>query len=184
MKKLLIASSLFLLFFTSNAQIDKIAGGLAFSSGVDFNSNSTGNPGVFGKAYVGVVKRLHLVPSIVVFTTGEAGSTLGSSNIRKNYMFHGDLDFQYSLFREDMLTLVGFTGLNMTGIISKVDENTTLENVSKVNPGINLGAAVEMNVDNSFDAVLSAKYIVSEFDQLIISLGVIYRFDSRKRRGW
>ena len=183
MKKLLIASSLFLLFFTSNAQIDKIAGGLAFSSGVDFNSNSTGNPGIYAKAYVGVVKRLHLVPSIVIFTPGEAGSTF-TSDIRKNYMFQGDLDVQYGLFREDMLKLIGFAGLNMTGIISKVDENTTLENVSKANPGLNLGAAVEMNVDNSFDAVLSAKYIVSEFDQLIISLGVIYRFDSRKRRGW
>ena len=128
---------------------------------------------------------MHIVPSIIVFKPGEEGSTF-TSDIRKNYMFQGDLDVQYGILRDDNLKLVGFTGLNMTGVISKIDKDavTILDNDSKMSPGLNLGAAIEMNIDNAYDAVLSAKYIVSDFSQLVISLGVIYHFDNRKRRGW
>ena len=183
MKKLLFIPLLFLLFITANAQIDRLSGGLAFSSGVGYNNTKTGNPGVFGKAYIGVIKRMHIVPSFIVYKPGEEGSSL-QFNIKKNYMFQGDLDIHYGIMRDDNLKLIGFTGANMTGIISKVDENTSLDNDSKMNPGLNLGASIEMNVNNAYDAVLSAKYIVSNFDQLVISLGVIYHFDTRKRRGW
>lgn len=183
MKKLLILPLLFLFYITAYAQIDRVSGGLAFSSGVDYNLATTGNPGVFGSAYIGLVKRMHIVPSLVVFKAGEEGSSL-QFNVRKNYMFQGDLDIHYGILRDDNLKLIAFTGLNMTGIISKVDENTSLDNDSKMNPGLNLGASIEMNVNNAYDAVLSAKYIVSDFDQFVISLGVIYHFDTRKRRGW
>jgi len=183
MRKILVIPVLLFFFLSSNAQIEKVAGGLLFSSGVDYNATSTGNPGFFGKAYVGVVKRVHFIPSLAIYMAGEGGDDF-SGTTRKNYMFQGDLDMQYGLMREDNLTLVGFTGLNMTGIISKVDENSNLENNSTIKPGLNIGAAIEMKVDNAYEALISGKYIVGDFSQFVISIGVIYRFDQRSRRGW
>ena len=183
MKKIITLPVLLFFFLTANAQLEKVAGGLLFSSGVDFNTTTTGNPGFFGKAYFGLAKRLDFAPSLAVFIAGEGGDQF-SGTVRKNYMFQGDLDMQYGLMREDNLTFVGFTGLNGTGIISKVDKNSTLENSSIIIPGLNIGAAIEMKVDNAYEALISGKYIVSEYGQFVISIGVIYRFDQRSRRGW
>lgn len=183
MKKIIALPFLLFFFLTTNAQIDKVAGGLLFSSPVEYNLTNTGNPGFFGKAYVGVVKRVHFIPSIALFVPGAGGNDLNNT-ARKNYMFQGDLDLNYGLLREDKLTFFGFAGLNMTGIISRGDESANLKNDSDFKPGLNIGGGIEMEVNNSYDALISGKYIVSEFSQFVISIGVIYRFDQRSRRGW
>ncbi|MCF8381422.1 MAG: hypothetical protein K9H49_17750 [Bacteroidales bacterium] len=183
MKKYFIVALLFLFSLSAYSQIEKAAGGLLFSSGVDFNTTTTGNPGFFGKAYLEVVKRLYFVPTVGIYIPGEGGDQF-SGTVRKNYMFQGDLDFQYGIMKEDKLKLFGFAGLNTTGIISRVDEASTLENSSALKPGLNIGAAIEMTVDNAYEALISGKYIAGEFNQFVISIGVIYRFDQRGRRGW
>lgn len=171
-------------FITLNAQLDRVSGGLGFSSGVDYNKATTGNPAIFGKAYIKLMKRLHVIPALSVYNKGQDGSQF-TDDIRRNYMFQADLDAQYGLFKEDQLTLVGFTGINMTSVISRiVGDNTTLENMSAVKPGLNLGVAVEMQVNPSYDACVSAKYVVSEFSQFVINIGVVYRFNATRRRGW
>ena len=123
MKKFIVIPVLFLFLFSANAQIKSVAGGLLFSSGVDFNTTSTGNPGFFGKANIGLIKRVQFAPSISVFMAGEGGDQF-SGTARKNYMFQGDLDLTYGIMRDNNLTLVGFSGLNMSGILSKVDEGS------------------------------------------------------------
>lgn len=182
MKKLII---LFLLIIglQAQAQIERFSGGLGFSSGVDYNYSTSGNPAVFGKAYLELSKRLNIIPGLAVYNKGEKGSSF-TDDIRKNYMFQADLDAQYGLLREDQITLVGFAGFNMTGVVSRViGENTTLENNSAVKPGVNLGIAVEMKINNFYDAVISGKYIVSEFDQFVINIGVMYHLSGRRSRG-
>ena len=183
MKKFIVIPILIVLFISANAQIKSVAGGLLFSSGIDFNTTSTGNPGFFGKVNIGLIKRMQLAPSMAVYKAGKGGDQFSGTE-RKNYMFQGDLDLKYRIMRDDNLTLVGFSGLNMTGIFSKVNEATTLINEFEINPGLNLGAAVEMNIDNTYEAVISGKYIVSEFSQFVISIGVLYHFERRSRRGW
>jgi hypothetical protein len=181
MKKIFIP--LFLLLFSiSQAQISRFSGGLGFSTGIDYNVTSTGNPAVFGKAYLELSRRFHIIPGLMVFNKGEDGSTF-SDNIRKNYMFMVDVDAQYGILKEDQLTLVAFGGLNMTGIASRiVGGNTTLENSSSFKPGVNLGAAIEMRINNSYDAVVSGKYILGDFAQGVFNIGIIYHL-SRSRGG-
>ena len=184
MKKILIPF-LLLLFSVSNAQISRFSGGLGFSTGINYNVTSTGNPAIFGNAYLELSKRLHIIPGLTVFNKGEDGSTF-SDNIRKNYMFMVDVDAQYGLMKEDQLTVVAFGGVNMTGIASRiVGENTTLENSSSFKPGVNLGAAIEMRINNSYDAVVSGKYILGDFAQGVFKIGVIYHLNrSRGRVRW
>ena len=167
----------------TNAQFDAVSGGIGFSSGVDFNLATTGNPAIFGKAYLKINGRLHLVPGVTVFMKGEEGSSF-SDDIRKNYMFHGDLDAHYGIFKEDPITFLGFAGLNVTGIVSKVVGNIDLQDQTTFKPGLNVGAAMQMRINDRYSAYLSGKYILSEFDQFVINLGVTYFFSSQRRRGW
>lgn len=180
MKNLLIAVLLFF-FIPAKSQFDRLAGGIGFSSGVDILYASSGNPAIFGKSYLKIMPRLHLIGSLSAFNKGEAGSSL-SGDIRKNYMLHGDIDLQYGLFREDKLRLMGFTGFNMTTMFLRFESSDLNQSVFK--PGLNLGAALEMNINNSYDALLSGKYILGECSQFVIQIGVIYQFTASRRYGW
>jgi len=84
--------------------------------------------------------------------------------------------------------MFAFAGLNATNIISRVeiqdftgDDNP---NKSDLKFGANLGAALEMRVDDYFAAYLSGKYIAGSWSQFVVSLGVIYNLDGKRRRGW
>lgn len=183
MKKILLILILCLSLIKAEAQLNKFSGGLAFASGLEFNTGNTGNPGFFGKAYFEIFDRTYLVPSFSAFMAGKDGSSLQSTS-RKTYLLQADADIQYGVLREDKLRLYGFAGFNASSIISKADESTNLENNSKICPGLNLGAYLEMDINNAYDVMLSGKYIVGEFDQFIIQLGVVYHFSAKKRRGW
>jgi len=184
--KRLITLILVILPFIVNAQLTRVAGGLGFSSGVTINTAETGNPAIWGRAYYKIAKRAYLTGTLSWYKTG-VKSTFDEEV--KNYMFHGDLDFQYGIFRDDPIRVVAFTGVNATTILSRYDIKVNtgqsgVEDVSEVKPGLNLGAALEMRVDNYFDAFVSAKYIVGTWDQMIVSIGVIYYLEENRRRSW
>ena len=62
----ILLSVIFALAFmlSSPGQEIKVGGGLTFSSGVEYNSGETGNPGFTVKSWIGLNKRntFHLVP--------------------------------------------------------------------------------------------------------------------------
>jgi hypothetical protein len=185
MKRAVIILILFLPFLL-NAQFSKFAGGLGFSSGIAYNLNETANPALWGRAYYKLSKKIYVAPSFSYFKAGV------NSNFEwelKNYMLHGDLDMFYGVFRENDISLFAFAGLNATSIISrfKLKENTGgdyPENMSDLNLGVNLGASLDMRVDDYFDAYLSGKYIAGTWSQFVVSLGVIYNLDGNRRKGW
>jgi hypothetical protein len=169
-----------------NAQFSRFAGGLGFSSGINYNLNETGNPAIWGRAYYKVGKKAYLVPAFSFFKTG-VKSTFDLS--LKNYMLQGDFDFHYGIFHEEDISLFAFSGLNVTNIISRVkvkdfSGDDYPENMSDINFGGNLGAALEMRFDDYFKACLSGKYIVGNWSQFVVSLGIIYSMDGNNRRGW
>lgn len=171
--------------FKLNAQIDGLSGGLAFSSGIDYNTGTTGNPGFFAKVYVELDKKLHVVPSIVFFNPYKRSDF---SQELRTYMFHGDIDAVYGIYKDKSLRFMGFAGLNTTTIISKwkiLESNpgVNLENKADFKPGLNLGGAFQLYVDDSFDAYISGKYVVSTFDQFVINVGVIYYLGGKHRKG-
>jgi len=103
-------------------------------------------------------------------------------------MFLGDVDAVYGLYKDKSLRFMGFAGLNTTMIISKwkilePNPGSDLENKSYIKPGLNLGGAFQLYVDDNFDAYISLKYIVSELDQFVINVGAIYYLGGKHRKG-
>lgn len=176
---LIISNSLF-------CQFTGVSGGLSFSSGIDFNTGTTGNPGIYGRAYYKMNKRLYLTSSLSVFNRYKRGTF---SETLKTYMFQGDLDGTFSLYKDKSLRFVGIGGINATAITSKWDiieetpNSKNLINKSEIKPGLNLGGAFQLYVNDDIDAYISAKYIVSSFDQLVINVGAIYYIGGQRRRG-
>ena len=166
-----------------SAQVPALGGGLAFSSGIDVNGLSTGNPGIYGKAYLKFGKQMKIVPSISAFRPGKR-TDLGLGTTLKNYMFMGDLDLHYSVFYNKPLRVILFTGINTTAVISKWDNLVGVaENKNEISPGLNLGGAIYMFVNNSFDAYVSGKYIAQKSGQAVINLGIIFYPEGLRRRG-
>jgi hypothetical protein len=185
LRKLILFFAIVLFSSTLKAQLTGFSGGLAFSSGVDYNTGTTGNPGLFGKAYLKVTKRFHVVPGFVVYNKFKRTNF---QEVLKTYMFQGDLDAVIGIYKDRSLRFVGFTGLNGTAMLSKWDilidlpSNENYKNLSDIKPGINLGGAAQLYINDSMDAYISAKYIISSFDQLVINAGVIYYFTGQHRR--
>ena len=167
------------------AQLIAYSGGLTFSSGVDYNNGTTGNPGLFGKAYLKVNKRFQVVPSIAVFNTYKKSVLSANSNL-KTFMFQADVDGVFSLFKDKSLRFMGFTGLNTTYLVSKWDVPTKIPSLidkSDLQPGLNLGGAFQLYVNDRFDGYISAKYILGSFGQVVINVGAIYYLGGMHRRG-
>lgn len=169
-----------------NAQLTAVSGGLAFSSGVDYNTGTTGNPGLYGRAYLKVNKRFHIVPTLVVFNKYKRSTF---SEVIKTNMFHADLDGMFGLYKDRSLRFLGFAGVNATSIVSKWDilietpGSDNFKNKSDLKPGVNLGGAFQLYVNDTFDAYVSAKYVFSSFDQIVINVGAIYHLAGKRRRG-
>lgn len=168
-------------------QSGRIGAGLSFSSGVDYNKASTGNPGIMIKGYYKVNKRFDIVPSFTLFNMYNKGDAYYNL---KNYMFHFDIDGKYKIFRDDGIVIYGLAGINGTTVISRykvlidVGGVPPVEDAASIKPGLNLGAGLKMHIDKSYDAVVQAKYIAGGFSQFVISLGVIYHINGNNRKTW
>ena len=167
-------------------QFNRFGGGLSFSSGVDFNRGTTGNPGIFAKGYYKINNRFNITPALTVFNRYNKGDAFFKL---VNYMFHFDIDCQYGIFKEEQLVVYCLGGINATTVISKYNSliNTgaeQLEDDSSIMPGINVGAGLKMYIDKSFDGVLQAKYVAGGFSQFVISLGAIYHINRNNRKTW
>ncbi len=159
-----------------SAQLSRIGGGLAFSSGVDYNHHRTGNPGIRVKSYFEVFPKMNFVPSVTIFNRYKKSTFTESI---RNYMFHGDADFQYEVFKQDEIRIIVEAGLNATGLISRYEMlvytgGEGLDNKSDLGLGLNAGAGLEMMINDSYDATLTAKYIAGRYSQFVINLGVVY----------
>ncbi len=175
-----------LLFSAKHAsgQVHRVGAGLGFATGTDFNYGETGNPGLFLRTWLAVNKpsTLHVVPSITAFNRYKRST---GYSILTNYMFHGDLDFQYTFFKEGTVKAMAFGGGNVTYLISKyeplvVTGNETITDANDVAIGANLGAGLELRMAPKFDFNISGKYIFGKYSQFIISVQGVYYFKSRR----
>lgn len=166
-------------------QVHRIGGGLAFSSGADYNHGETGNPGLVLKTWLALNKAstFHIVPSLTAyypykFETGYS--------ILTNLMFQGDVDFQYTIFQEGTVSTVVFGGGNMTYLNSDFEPlietgNEIIEDDSEFVIGGNVGAGLELRMGPKWDFNISGKYLFSKYSQFIISVQGVYYFKSRRR---
>jgi hypothetical protein len=168
----------------ASAQLEKIGGGLAFSSGINYNYHRTGNPGFWVKPYIKLMPKGYLAPSITVYNRFKKSTFTESI---RNYMFQGDVDFLYQVFRQEEIKIVVMAGLDATGLISRyellVDTGTEgLDNKSDLGLGANAGIGLEMIINDYYDAVLTTKYIAGTYSQFVIDLGVVYFLSPKKHR--
>lgn len=177
----------FTLFFSINtdAQVHRVGGGLSFASGVDFNSGETGNPGFTLKTWLALNKRssFHIVPSISVYNCYKRET---GYDILTNYMFHGDLDAQYTLFLEGSVKAMVFGGGNFTYLTSDYEPlyptgNETITDDNDYAIGGNVGAGLELHMAPKWDFNVSGKYLFSKYPQFIISIQAVYYFKTRRR---
>ena len=170
---------------TGFGQVNRIGGGLAFSTPVDFNYGETGNPGLVLKTWVALDKAstMHIVPSVTAYYRYKLET---GYSILTNLMFQGDLDFQYTLFHEGTVKFVAFAGGNVCYLNSDfepliVTGNETITDTADFAIGGNLGAALELRMGPKWDFYISGKYTFSQYSSFVISVQGVYYFKSRRR---
>lgn len=199
MRKLLFISiSLLLLTVTVTAQPEKIGAGLTFATKRRFNNGDTGNPGLNIRTWIPIDKRrtFYVVPSATVFNYFAVNHL---SYLTTNYMFHGDIELQYTLFSDKSLKLITTAGMNYTHIFSKIEPVLNLPNLPQDSTasgfGPVIGAALEMRMSPYWDFVVSGKYsfaglrmgdaslgekaLVAPWSASIIQVHAVYYFFSR-----
>jgi hypothetical protein len=199
MKKLLfIGVFVMLLTVTVTAQPEKIGAGLTFATKKRFNGGDTGNPGLNIRTWIPIDKRrtFYVVPSATVFNYFAVNHT---KHLTTNYMFHGDLELQYTVFTDKTLKLAAAAGLNYTHIASKVEPVIIVPNPPQDSTvagfGPTIGAALEMRMSPYWDFVVSGKYsfaglrmgdaslgekaVVAPLSAPIIQVHAVYYFFSR-----
>lgn len=199
MKKLLfIGVSLMLLTVTVTAQPEKIGAGLTFATKKRFNGGDTGNPGLNIRTWIPINQKrtFYVVPSATVFKPLEISR---SHLISTTYMFHGDLELQYTLFSDKTLKLIAATGMNYTHIISKIEPLISVPDMPQDSTvagfGPVIGAALEMRMSPYWDFIVSGKYsfaglsmgensdggnaLVAPLSAPIIQVHAVYYFFSR-----
>jgi len=181
----LIAGISLLAGMNSPAQVHRIGAGFSFSSGADFNYGETGNPGLFVKTWLALNKAstLHVVPSITAYNRYKLST---GYSILTNNMFQGDVNFQFTFFREGTVQAVAFGGGNVIYLISDyeplvVTGNETITDESEFALGGNLGAGLELRMAPRWDFNIDGKYVFSKYSQFIISVQGVYYFKSRRR---
>ena len=125
-----------------------------------------------------------VIPSVTLFNRYKKSTF--TEQIR-NYMFHGDVDLQYEVFKQEEIKIVVMAGLNATGLISRYEMlvdtgDEGLDNISDLGLGANIGAGLEMIINNYYDAVLTTKYIAGSYNQFVINLGVLYYINPKNHR--
>ncbi len=183
MKRIIfIYIALMLISISATAQPDRVAAGLSFAQKIRFNSGDTGNPGLNLKTWINLDRRktMFVTPSITVYNPHSVKPN--SSYFTTTYLFHGDVDFQYRIFNEKTLTIVGLAGVNYSHLISTVTMLVSLpdppQGDATFGVGPNIGAGLEMRMASQWDFNVTAKYA---FPGLIVNApGTESIFDENK----
>ncbi len=152
MKKLILFAS-FVLFLTTNAQT-KIGGKLAYGSEIE-------SFGIGAKATFALDSRFSISPEILYFTEND-----NVSLFELNADLHYRLDDNWSGFNP---YLIG--GFNYVDL----DVDNRFNDSSDSEAGLNLGLGAEYPLSGEFSFISEVKYVLSDFDQLVIGIGFLYR---------
>lgn len=195
MKRILPFLLLAFTFCSLRAQPDKIGIGLAFNTGLYINGQKTGNPAILAKTWINLDKdrTFYIVPSLSAYNRYRYSN---GYEIVKNYMFHGDLDWQFRIYQEKTLKVIGFAGGNIMYLISDYEPliaglSGTISDDKDLAAGGNVGLGLEMRMSSYFDFHVTGKLTVSKsldtdvlYKQAIITVQAVYYFRSRRIGAW
>jgi hypothetical protein len=176
----------FLIIVTSTstgAQFTRIGGGLTFSPGIDNFTYKTGNPGFNARGVFDLADRFWAVPSLTFYVPKNHTTSQGEKQTTWFFAFDGDITF--TMATEKTLLFYALGGFNITNLYSSFDsDNPELENSYEVLPGLNIGTGIEMIVGDDINAFTQIKYVVGEYQHLVISIGVHYYLSGRRFKSW
>jgi len=181
----LIISILISIQVPSAAQTHRLGAGLAFASVRSYNTGETGNPGFSIQYWHSLDKTgtIHLVPALCLYNPYKLKT--GYMELT-NYLFQADVNLHYTVFREGTVAITAFGGVNATQLISRympivITGDETIEDKDDLYFGGNLGACLELYMSPKWDFNVTAKYIVSEYGQVVIGVQAAYYFIKRRR---
>lgn len=160
MKKQLVVwiTLLFSVAVSANAQ-SRVGAFLAYGSEVE-----NLGIGVNGEFYFN--DQITLVPSFIFYMTDDTpaiNSTIWEMNLNGQVYFAS----------EQTALIYGFAGLNYTHLKYKFKLTDTTSRDGEL--GINVGIGADFDIDSAILPFAQVKYVISDFDQLVISGGVRFK---------
>lgn len=135
--------------------------------GTDINSLGIGAIAEFP-----IAERMAISPSFSYYFPKEEG-------VAKTSAFEINGNLNYAFVEENSVLFYGIAGLNYTNLKFKVNMSQVgLSNVSSSagEIGLNLGAGANFDIGNNFLPFGEVKYILSDFDRLVLAAGVKFNF--------
>ena len=128
------------------------------------------NIGIGANAEFGITDKLSISPSFIYYFPKEEGP------VKFNW-FEINGNANYYLLQDEGFQIYGLAGLNYTHAKVKFDgpsEGLYGNSLSDGNGkfGLNIGAGANLNLDGNITPFAELKYVISDFDQLIIAAGV------------
>ncbi len=150
-----------------NAQT-KIGAGLAFGTEIS-------NIGITAKAQHGFTEVWEGAGSFTYYLTGEDAPGVDLNLWTLNF------DAHYILSSTDNFNFYPLAGLNIAGVT--VDFDTGFPGFDGSNTstevGLNIGAGGELKFSESLSGVAELKYVLGDFDQLVINAGVLFAIGNK-----
>jgi len=176
MKRGLFIIVAFLMVASLQAQKGKIGlgGGLAYGSeikkmGIDLR----GSYGITDKID-GVASFTYFFPDKEEYFGGEV----------KWNVWEFNLDGHYKFVESDEYAVYGIAGINFTGThwsskyewVNPITGQTEKydESDSDMNIGLNIGVGGQYNLNEQLGLFVEPKYVIGDYDQLVITFGIIY----------
>lgn len=165
-KLLLIILALIFININSFSQIS-VGGGLAFGTEaktIGFNL----------KCQYSITESIDLVGGLTFFLpkTETQNIPFAGTIKTKSTLLSFDIDGHYHFAINDQIKVYPLSGLNITNV--SVSVNNTKTGDTKV--GLNVGAGGTYKINESLNAFAETKYIIGNYDQLVITLGILYQF--------
>lgn len=178
--------SVVLYFFSAGpvlAQLNRFGGGLCFSTGIeDIDLVVTGNPGFNFRGIYEINDRWFILPVLSVYVPKT--SSYPDVNLTA-YYGHIDAFIGFQLAHEKQIMFYAIAGPDLTNLYQSFEtDNPVYQNKYEVFPGVSVGTGIEMIIDMNFNAFAQVNYILSKYQQLIISIGAHYYFDGRRYKSW
>ncbi|MBC9795205.1 outer membrane beta-barrel protein [Sinomicrobium weinanense] len=167
MKSFLLSAGLLLLTYQLTfAQNDtRIGGKLMYGSEIE-------TFGIGATAEIPILDKLVIAPDIgFYFPKKEHGI--------KTNVFELNGNVNYYFVEEENIGFYGLGGLNYTHVKAKIDNDVAGFSGSGSNGevGLNLGAGANFHIGQGFLPFAEIKYVLGDFDQLVIAAGVKFNLD-------
>lgn len=154
------------------AQKTKVGGGISFGTGFNYHNVHSGYPGINVTGKYKFSESIQFTPGFTFYFSRKDDFY---DDTRSTTVWLLDLDGHYYIKTKDRFSFYALGGLNITGAHSnyKGDSPELYPDYSDQKIGLNIGAGVNMAIDEMVMSFGEIRYIIGLFDQLTLTAGVI-----------